>query len=149
MMLGSEARGAGYLRRVGAGGAPEAVPPVGRAPRPSSAPTSACHPPRPRLQPQPVWACALPSGLLAQGATAFELGWSRGPGAKSGRVIGTSGCFSREAAGKLPCGHSRGLGLSSVALGVIQIITVESFRKQFCSALAPLLASLPPFLSEV
>lgn len=82
-------------------------------------------------------------GSWHRGTMAFDLGWSRGPGAKSNRVIGTSACFSRESAVKLPCGHSCGLGLFSVALGVIQIITVESFRKQFCSALAPLLTSLP------
>lgn len=145
MVLGSEARDAGYLWRVGAGGAPETVPPVGKAPRPSSAPTSA----RPSSTPPPSAEACL--GVCApfswhRGTMAFDLGWSRGLGAKSNRVIGTSGCFSREAAVKLPCGHSCGLGLFSVALGVIQIITVESFRKQFCSALAPLLASLPHFL---
>lgn len=84
-------------------------------------------------------AFAFPSvGLLAQGDSSFDLGWSKEPDAKSNTVIGISGCFSRESSEELPCCHFRGLGVFSVALGIIQPVSAESFRKPFCMRLAPL-----------
>lgn len=74
--------------------------------------------------------------------TTLDLGWSKGLDAKSNTVTGTSACFSREASEELPCCHCCGLGEFSVALGVIQTLTVESFRKPFCIRLA-----LPPATS--
>lgn len=80
---------------------------------------------------------AFPSvGLLAQGDSSFNFGWSKEPDAKSNTVIGISGCFSRESSEELPCCHFRGLGVFSVALGIIQPVSAESFRKPFCMHLA-------------
>lgn len=103
-----------------------------------SCPSSLPRPWLPVLTPSPSshslsGAFAFPSiGLLAQGDSSFDFGWSKEPDAKSNTVIGISGCFSRESSEELPCCHFRGLGVFSVALGIIQPVSAESFRKPFC-----------------
>lgn len=117
---------------------------VGRALLPQPHPLTSCpqlHRPLAFRPPCPGHLLSLLVGAWHR-ETTLDLGWSKGLDAKSNTVTGTSACFSREASEELPCCHCCGLGEFSVALGVIQTLTVESFRKPFCIRLA-----LPPATS--